>query len=141
MTIPTILGRKPQVPNKYNLIGSDLNHMELLDRSKVKEPLFWRNNVINAWCISCASNPDMDGDEFWLGIYDKPYNQKLVRSYFTSWGGMCSYKFSKFYDKEEIENMQDLIIQEKALSILNQLIDEGIIAIRRPSGKVIVTKQ
>ena len=140
MATATILGRKPKVPNKYGLIGSDLNHMVLLDRTKVKKPLFWRNNVINAWCISRCSSNDTFNDEFWLGIYDEPYHQKLVRANFTSWGGMCGYEFSKFYNPAEIENLEDLRIQEEALKALNELLDKGIIEIRRPSGKVIPAK-
>ena len=135
MKTPAILGHKPKVPNKYGLIGSDLNHMILLDRNKVGKPMFWRNDVINAWCISASSGNDLAGDEFWLGIYDEPYHQKLVRAYFTSYGGMCGYEFSKFYEPSEIENLDDLHIQEKALKVLNELIDKGIIEIRRPSGK------
>lgn len=40
--------RKPKVENKYNLKPSDINKLIVKDRSKIKEPLFWRNNVINA---------------------------------------------------------------------------------------------
>ena len=134
MITQKIFGRKPRVPNKYELIGSDLTHLELGDRSKVHEPLFWRNNVINAWCISKTTDP-MDGDEFWLGIYDEPYRRKLVHAHFDAYGGMCSYNITQFYEPSEIENMHDLRIQEDALEILNKLLDEGIIRVVRPSGK------
>lgn len=140
MSAVRILGRTPRVPNKYELIGSDIHHMVLLDRTNVKEPRFWRNNVINAYCISVSSGNDFSGDEFWLGIYDEPYQQKLVRAYFTSYGGMCGYEFSKFYNRDEIDNLADLHIQEKALKVLNELLDKGIIEIRRPSGKRIAAK-
>lgn len=126
--------RKPKVPNKYNLTPDMIPKLKY-DRSKIGEPMFWRNNVINAWCIT--RNTANDGndhrfgtyDGFWLGIYDdkaKSYAGKL-RYYFDSYGGMCSYNITKFYDESEIENEMDLEIQEKALEVLNQLIDDGVL--------------
>lgn len=50
--------RKPKVENKYNLKPSDINKLIVNDRSKIKEPLFWRNDVINAWCISKSIGTD-----------------------------------------------------------------------------------
>lgn len=44
--------RKPKIENKYNLSFSDVKKLKVGDRSKVCEPLFWRNDVVNAWCIS-----------------------------------------------------------------------------------------
>lgn len=127
-----ILGTTLRVPNKYNLTMEDLKkHLVLKDRSKVGEPRFWRNNVINAYCISVSAGPYLSADSFWLGIHDKLYNGKIVRCYFDSFGGMCSYDFEKFYDPSDIENQYDLEIQEKALEILNGLIDDGILGIER----------
>ena len=139
MSQPTILGRKPDVPNKYNLTPEDLNHLELLDKRQVKDPLFWRNNVINAWCIS-YENDDIAGDEFWLGIYDKPFRNRLIHVHFSAYGGMCNYNFTKFYDPHQIDNIYDLDVQEHALKILNDLIDRGIIAVHKPSGKRVSAK-
>ena len=126
--------RKPKVPNKYNLTPDKIRKLKY-DRTKIGEPVFWRNNVIDAWCIS--RNTAKDGrdytfgtyDSFWLGIYDdnaKSYAGKL-RFYFDSYGGMCSYNFTKFYDYTEIQYEMDLEIQEKALEIINQLIDNGVL--------------
>ena len=42
---------------------------------------------------------------------------------------MCSYDFKKFFDYSEIEIEADLELQEKLLSRINWLIDEGIIEI------------
>ena len=39
--------RKPKVKNKYNLTYKDLSRLKVLNRDKICEPLFWRNNVIN----------------------------------------------------------------------------------------------
>ena len=126
--------RKPKIKNKYNLTPAKINKL-VVNREKVGEPVFWRNNAINAWCISLSTaknSKDMEfctSDEFWLGIYDedaKSYAGK-IRHYFSAYGGMCSYKFKKFFDYTEIENELDLEIQEKAMEKLNQLIDEGVL--------------
>ena len=126
--------RKPKVPNKYNLTPAMIRKLRY-DRSKVGEPTFWRNNVIDAWCITRDTAKNGNDrtfgtyDSFWLGIYDddaKSYAGKL-RYYFDSYGGMCSYKFDRFYDELQIDNMDDLEIQEKALEVLNQLIDDGVL--------------
>ena len=129
--------RKPKVKNKYNLTPVMIRKLGV-NREKVGEPIFWRNNVIDAWCISATTikNPRDDEfgtyNEFWLGIYDenaKAYAGK-IRFNFNAYGGMCDYKITKFYKESEIENLLDLEIQEKALSILNDLIDKQILYIQ-----------
>lgn len=40
--------RKPKVENKYNLTMKKIKKLKVGDEFKIKEPLFWRNNVINA---------------------------------------------------------------------------------------------
>ena len=126
--------RKPKVKNKYNLTPTKIKKLKY-NRELIGEPTFWRNNVISAWCISRNtiknSKDDEFGtyDEFWLGIYDddaKAYAGKL-RIDFTSYGGMCSYNFKKFYDFSEIENEMDLEIQEKCLEVINTLIDKQVL--------------
>ena len=126
--------RKPKVKNKYNLTPAKINKL-IVNRELVGEPIFWRNNVINAWCISvntAKNSKDMEFgtySEFWLGVYDedaKSYAGK-VRHNFTAYGGMCGYNFKKFFNFAEIENELDLIIQEMAIEKLNHLIDEGIL--------------
>ena len=126
--------RKPKIPNKYNLTPSKVWKLKY-NRSKIGEPVFWRNNIINAWCISrntaknCKDLEYGTYNSFWLGIYDddtKAYAGKL-RITFDSYGGMCGYNIKKFYDPREIENEMDLEIQEKALEILNKLIDDGVL--------------
>ena len=39
--------RKPKVENKYNLTMKKIKKLKVGDESQIKEPLFWRNNVIN----------------------------------------------------------------------------------------------
>ena len=47
----------------------------------------------------------------------------------SAYGGMCGYNFKTFFNPKEIECEIDLEIQEKLLSRINWLIDEGIIEI------------
>lgn len=44
--------RKPKVPNKYNLKPSDIRKMVVINRNRLQENPFWRNNVIHAWCLT-----------------------------------------------------------------------------------------
>ena len=129
--------RKPKVKNKYNLTVQDLKRLRVGNREKISDPLFWRNNVINAWCISQTTiknrRDDEFGtyDEFWIGVYDedaKSYAGK-IRVTFSSYGGMCHYNFKKFFDFSEIENEMDLEIQEKFITTINQLLDEQILVL------------
>ena len=43
--------RKPKVDNKYNLTMAKIRKLKIADRSQIGKPLFWRNDVIGAWCI------------------------------------------------------------------------------------------
>lgn len=132
--------RKPTVPNKYNLSTEDLKKLKTKDKSKIKEPLFWRNDGASAWCINKRTNQKVfresmlnDGiqDSFWLGIYDVDAPKKAgeIEIYFTAYGDMCIYNFQNFYDPSEIECEQDLRIQEMFLETINLLIDEGIVVL------------
>lgn len=127
--------RKPSVENKYNLTMKDVRQLTVADRSQVKEPLFWRNNVVEAWCLSgttLQSKADSrfgSYNEFWIGIYDedaKAYKGKF-RVTCSAYGGMANYAFKKFFDPKEIDNEQDLLLQEKLLENVNLLIDKGIL--------------
>lgn len=125
--------RNPKIENKYNLKFSDIKNLQIVDRSRICEPLFWRNNVVGAWCISreIGSKDDIrfgTSNSAWIGIYDKPYYGKYIRCECTSYGGMCGYKFEKFYNERDIQNDLDLQTQEFILEKLNMLIDEGILA-------------
>lgn len=131
--------RKPTVKNKYNLTMKDCRHLIVKDRSKICEPLFWRNNIVSAWCISgsTAKSAKEDEyccyDEFWLGVYDedaKAYAGK-VKVNFSAYGGMCNYNFNKFYDYRKIENEADLEVQEMFLEKINVLLDEGILEVQK----------
>lgn len=128
--------REPKVKNKYNLKPSDIPKLKVLNKDAIHKSPFWRNDVIGAWCLSGSSGNILDwkygtDDEYWLGIYDedaKAYKGK-IRCNFSSYGGMCWYKFSKFFDYEQIKNEVDLEIQEKFIGTINQLIDDGVLGI------------
>lgn len=126
--------RDPKVPNKYGLTWKTIKKLEVGDESKICESLFWRNNVVNAWCISRSIGTNVDrrfctDNEIWIGIYDKPYYRRRVHVHVNCWGGMGKYEFCDFYNYKEIENERDLQTQEKLLEVLNMLIDEGILKI------------
>lgn len=130
--------RKPKVKNKYNLTMADIKKLEIGDRSKIEKPLFWRNDVISAWCVSettvKSKNDNIYGtyNSYWIGIYDEDCkNKRKLKVDCSSDGGMCTYLFKKFFDYREIDNEIDLEIQEKLLSKINQLIDMGILIIKK----------
>jgi hypothetical protein len=124
--------RKPKVENKYNLFPKDIKNLIVADRTKICKPLFWRNPIINAWCISRSIGSDDDrrygtDNSVWIGIYDKPYYNKYIHYHCSCWGDMGNYEFKKFFDYSEIENELDLETQESLLETINQLLDEGIL--------------
>ena len=65
-------------------------------------------------------------DEFWIGFNRK--NDK-IDFHFTSYEGMCGYKFNEFYNVNEIENKFDMLVQVNAIKYLNMLIDEEILGL------------
>ena len=96
--------RKPTVKNKYNLTMAKIRKLKIVDRSKVGKPLFWRNDVIGAWCIVGSAGNKMDvvfgtDNEFWIR-------------------------------EKDIQCDNDLRIQEKFLGKINELIDLGILSQR-----------
>lgn len=135
--------RTPTVNNKYNLTMAKIRRLKVVDRSKVCKPLFWRNDVIGAWCIIGSAGSDMDiqfgtDNEFWIGIYDdnaKTYAGKF-RVHLTSYSRMCDYKFNQFFREKDIENDNDLLIQEKFLSKINELIDCGVLAFNTEAAEI-----
>lgn len=131
--------RKPKVENKYNLKPKDIQHAKILDYDRLHKPPFWRNDVVQAWCLSddtCKNAKDDEYgcyDSYWIGFYDenaKAYAGRIILEC-SAYGDMCYYKFDNFFDAKEIFNEMDLEIQEKLLSRINWLIDEGIIEINR----------
>ena len=129
--------RKPKVENKYNLKPKDIQKAIILDYERLKQPPFWRNNVVQAWCLSDGTGKGLYDsiDSYWIGFYDKDAKSYAgkIRLNCTSYEGMCSYNFNKFFDSKEIKYEFDMELQEKLLSRINWLIDEGIIEIPKSS--------
>lgn len=131
--------REPLVKNKYNLKPKDIQHATVIDVDRLHKSPFWRNNVIKAWCISgdtCKNHKDREYgtyDSYWIGFYDDDADSYAgkIRMHCSAYGGMCDYKFKKFYNPLEIDNEIDLEIQEKLLARINWMIDEGIISIEK----------
>ncbi len=130
--------RKPKVENKYNLKPKDIQKAIVLDYERLHKPPFWRNNVVQAWCLSEGVGRGYYGDSidsFWIGFYDKDAKSYAgkIRLTCSALEDMCNYNFKKFFDYSEIENEIDLELQEKLLSRINWMIDEGIIVIPKKS--------
>lgn len=123
--------RKNAVINDINVYGLTRKNIPTLivNRALVnKDHGFWRNDVVKAWCISAEQGPYFDCDEYWLGVYDEDasaYAGKICCE-FSSHGGMCDYKFNKFFQKEDIKNDMDYLIQYKFIDAMNRLIAEGV---------------
>lgn len=135
--------RKPRVENKYNLTISKIENLQLNDRTLVREPLFWRNEAIKAWCITDTTIRNTLDDlcsaynSYWIAIYDKPtkrtfngdksHKEKLFHINLSKYGGLCRYEFEKFFQEKDIECEIDLQIQELFLEKINELIDKKIL--------------
>lgn len=133
--------REPTIKNEHNLTMKDVKQLQIVDRSQVKEPLFWRNTSIDAWCISGATiQSEADSQfgaysEFWIGIYDeeaRSFEGKLKVAC-SAYGGMATYSFNKFFDPKDIENEHDMLVQEKLLETVNLLINKGILEKKKKS--------
>ena len=131
--------REPRVENKYNLKPKDIQKAVIIDYDKLHKSPFWRNDVVQAWCLSETTIKNRKDDEYgcyneyWIGFYDKDAKSYAgkIRLNCYAYGGMCSYNFKKFFDPKEISCEIDLEIQEKLLKRINWLIDEGIVEISK----------
>ena len=131
--------RKPKVENKYSLKPKDIQKAIILDYDKLHKSPFWRNDVVQAWCLSETTIKNRKDDEYgcyneyWIGFYDKDAKSSAgkIRLNCYEYGGMCSYNFKKFFDPKEVSCEIDLEIQEKLLKRINWLIDEGIVEISK----------
>ena len=61
--------RKPKVENKYNLKPKDIQKAIILDYERLKQLPFWRNDVVQAWCLSGSSAKTKADWEY--GTYDE----------------------------------------------------------------------
>lgn len=122
-----------QVPNKYKLTPKSIKKLIIADWDRLKKHT-WYNQAMKRtgdwWCHLEGSNPPgrryEDDSEFWIGFNEK--NNK-IDCHFSCYEGMCRYQFNDFYTCEEIENKYDMQVQVNALRWLNQMLDEGILAV------------
>ncbi len=119
--------RKPRVENKYNLKPKDIERAEILNRERLKEKPFRRNDVVKAWSLSEWIGDEADrkfctGNEYRILFYD---SGKIKLS--CTCMELLSYNFKTFFDPNEIDHENDLILQEKLLNRFNWLIDERIV--------------
>ena len=118
-------------PNKYNLTPKKIKKLKIIDWEKLKKKT-WHNNAMlsgNWWCHLEGSNISSkydDESEFWIGFNED--NDKIDCN-FTSYGGMCGYKFKEFYSSEDIEDDYDMNVQVNAIKWLNMMIDCGILGV------------
>ena len=109
--------------NKYNLKPKDILNIEIIQKDFIHQKPFWRNDVIKAWCLSF----NVGDTSFWLGIYD----DNKVNYHISCCDDMCNYNITEFFKDSEIETMADLECQIMIVKILNHLIDNKIIKIKR----------
>lgn len=126
--------RKPKVKNKHHLSMDIIKRLKVEDRSQVHSSLFWRNEVVKAWCITGIAGTSQDeefgtDDSFWIGIYDEdaPAYAGKFRVMLTTYGGMCGYEFNEFFCTDDIECENDMLIQERFLDKINLLLDIGVL--------------
>lgn len=130
--------RKPTIKNKYSIKPKDIQKARILNRDKIHQSPFWRNDSEQAWCLSGGAGKGMYDsiDSYWIGFYDEDAKSHAGRIilHCSSHEGMCNYNFNKFFNYDDIETETDLELQEKLLERLNWLIDEGIVDISSETG-------
>lgn len=100
--------------------------VKIVDKNRITKSPFWRNDVVDAWCLSKCIGTDVYADnEIWIGFYD---NGKIKVSV-SAYDGMCDYKFNKFYDEATIENDIDWNTHVELLKMYNWLIDNEVVEV------------
>lgn len=126
------LPHAPRVKNKYNLSTRDIRNLRVGRRDLINPNLFWWNTLTSAWFITGNDNcncTNSNHNEFWITIYDinAPRHAGKFTFNVTRSNGLHQYFFDEFYNPNDIESENDLIIQENFLNTINQLIDIGIL--------------
>lgn len=111
--------RGPRVENKYQLTIPKIKKLKVRKSENLKELGFWWNEAVKSWCVI----EEAGDDSYWIGISEKGKFKFTLDAY----EGMCSYNFKEFFRPDDMENEWDLEIQEKFLSKINFLIDEGVL--------------
>ena len=107
--------RRPRVENKYNIKPKDIENAVILNYDRLFQPPFWRNDAVQAWCLSGGSGKGFYGgwmNSYWIGLYDKDANAyaSKIKLSCSTMEDMCNYKFKKFFDYSEIHNEAELEI-------------------------------
>lgn len=120
------------VPNKHKLTPKDIKRLKILDWDRLKKAC-WHNDAMLSgswWChlegCQLEGKRYNDEDEFWIGFRE---NDNKVDFHFSCYGGMCAYKFDKFYDANDYENDFDIGVQVNAIRWLNVMLDEKILGL------------
>lgn len=119
--------------NYHNLKFSDLKNLRVIDKTKIKEPLFHRNNVTSTWMI--AETTVKSKQDIMYGTYNE-YQIQVSDDYEISvscntYGGMSGYVFEEFFNTADISCKIDLEIQKKLIGKINFLIDNDIFEVVR----------
>lgn len=120
--------------NKYNLKPNDIKKAIVVSPERLKLKPFWRNELINAWCLSEGAGRGFGGswiDSYWIGFKD----DGKIDYHILCWEGMGNYAIKEFFKSNDIECRSDLDIQIKYVKMLNWLIEENIIKIGGINGK------
>ncbi len=132
--------RKPRVENRYNLTLQDIEKLKVVDSTLISIlPFFIRDECVDPhfsrWYTTGIAGTESDrfhrtNNRFWIFIYDEGPVYPNQKFRFDIWicDDLYRYKFRKFFQKKDIKNENDMIIQEKFLGIVNQLIDTGILS-------------
>ena len=116
--------------NVYEIKPSDVEKATILNKERLKDYPFWRNQILRAYCLSekIGTNEDKRNGNFntyWIGFYD---NGKVDLSC-TRCGDMVAYSFSEFFNTKDIKSENDLYLQVKLLKKINWLIENNIISL------------
>lgn len=130
---------KPRTENKYNIKPKDLENMIVLDKDRISQNPFTRNDSTQSWDLSggvgYASAYCEYGDDFfkdWCITYRISFfdNGKIELACTSHYDETPNYTFETFFNNEEIEDMLEFEIQDLVLEKSNWLIDENIIGFR-----------
>ena len=125
----TTLPREPQVENRYHLTISDIQKLKVGNHSLIHWPLFRWDSYLSAWCISDSCGDSMNQIRFHIEIYSEnaPQHSGEFIFYFTRKNEENWYEFKRFFNPNDIENINYLVIQELFLAKINELLDKGIL--------------
>lgn len=137
------LHREPTIKNKYELDAKKIYSLKVGKLDSLEKYGFWRNEVLGAWCyiVKLGDTDIFHDNTFWIGIYDKEvsrlnygykeskFRKKKTRINFKFYvyGDSVEQYITKFYRPADIKNEFDLVIQEKFLEAMNNLIDNKIL--------------